>query len=139
MRHAAHEHAVGCEIHRTQFDVRFQEETVLIGGNFQHLADGRVFRIRDNTDAQSHDIRGQCYVFIEDWIQDFHLTLVPGMIRKERDDAQLAYFWHIPWPAHTIFRIVPWRKEMMESMLENTLIGFHTSQDCRNFLLTGGE
>ncbi len=70
------------------------------------------------------------------WIQDFHLTLVPGMIRKESDEALLAYFWHIPWPAHTVFRIVPWRREIMESMLENTLIGFHTSQDCRNFLLT---
>jgi len=70
------------------------------------------------------------------WVQDFHLTLVPGMIRKEREDAQLAYFWHIPWPSNTTFRIMPWRREIMESMLENTLVGFHTSQDCRNFLLT---
>jgi len=70
------------------------------------------------------------------WMQDFHLTLVPGIIKKEREDAFLAHFWHIPWPSHTIFRIVPWRREIMDSMLENTFIGFHTMQDCRNFLLT---
>lgn len=58
------------------------------------------------------------------------------MIKKKRDDAHLAYFWHIPWPSHTVFRIVPWGEEIISSMLESTLVGFHTLHDCRNFLLT---
>ena len=70
------------------------------------------------------------------WVHDFHLTLVPGIIKKKRPDAFLAHFWHIPWPSHTTFRTVPWRKELMLSMLENTFIGFHTMHDCRNFLFT---
>jgi len=70
------------------------------------------------------------------WIQDFHLTLVPGIVKKTGKDVVMAHFWHIPWPPHTIFRILPWREEILSSLLENTLIGFHTREDCRNFLHT---
>jgi trehalose-6-phosphate synthase len=45
-------------------------------------------------------------------------------------------FWHIPWPNPEVFRIMPWRKEMLESMLANDLIGFHTRAHGLNFLDT---
>ncbi|HEV3245084.1 MAG TPA: trehalose-6-phosphate synthase [Candidatus Paceibacterota bacterium] len=69
-------------------------------------------------------------------VQDFHLALVPSLIKKSRPDAQVAIFWHIPWPSAAQFSICPWRKEILEGMLGADLVGFHTQQYCNNFLDT---
>jgi trehalose-6-phosphate synthase len=70
------------------------------------------------------------------FVQDFHLALVPALIKKSRPDAQVAIFWHIPWPSAAQFAICPWRKEILEGMLGADLVGFHTQQYCNNFLET---
>lgn len=72
-------------------------------------------------------------------VQDYHLALVPEMIKKSRPDAQIAMFWHIPWPAAAQFSICPWRKEILKGMLGADLIGFHTRQYCNNFMDTVGN
>ena len=59
-------------------------------------------------------------------VQDYHLALVPALIKKSRPDAQVAIFWHIPWPSAAQFNICPSRKEVLEGMLGADLIGFHT-------------
>lgn len=69
-------------------------------------------------------------------VQDYHLALVPALIKKSRPDAQVAIFWHIPWPAAAQFGICPWRKQILEGMLGADLIGFHTQQYCNNFIDT---
>lgn len=69
-------------------------------------------------------------------IQDYHLSLLPGMIKKARPDAEVALFWHLPWPSAEQFSICPWRKEILEGMLGADLIGFHTQQYCNNFIET---
>lgn len=69
-------------------------------------------------------------------VQDFHLALVPALIKKSRPDAQVAIFWHIPWPSAAQFSICPWRKEILEGMLGADLVGFHTQQYCNNFMDT---
>ncbi|MDO8552211.1 MAG: trehalose-6-phosphate synthase [bacterium] len=69
-------------------------------------------------------------------VQDYHLALVPALIKKSRPDAQVAMFWHIPWPSATQFNICPWRKEILEGMLGADLMGFHTQQNCNNFMDT---
>lgn len=69
-------------------------------------------------------------------VQDFHLALVPEMIKKSRPDAQIAIFWHIPWPSPAQFSICPWRKEILLGLLGADLIGFHTQQNCNNFIDT---
>lgn len=69
-------------------------------------------------------------------VQDFHLALVPALIKKSRPDAQVAIFWHIPWPSAAQFSICPWRKEILEGMLGADLVGFHTQQYCNNFMET---
>ncbi|OGG52671.1 hypothetical protein A3H16_01120 [Candidatus Kaiserbacteria bacterium RIFCSPLOWO2_12_FULL_53_8] len=69
-------------------------------------------------------------------VQDYHLALVPALIKKSRPDAQVAMFWHIPWPSAAQFNICPWRKELLEGMLGADLIGFHTQQYCNNFMDT---
>lgn len=69
-------------------------------------------------------------------VQDYHLALVPALIKKRRPDAQVAIFWHIPWPSAAQFAICPWRKEILDGMLGADLVGFHTQQYCNNFMDT---
>lgn len=69
-------------------------------------------------------------------IQDFHFALLPEMIKASRPDAQVALFWHIPWPNAEAFGICPWRKELLGGMLGADVVGFHTQQYCNNFMDT---
>lgn len=71
-------------------------------------------------------------------VQDYQLALVPAMIKKSRPDAQVAMFWHIPWPSAVQFSICPWRLDILEGLLGADLIGFHTQQYCNDFLDTVG-
>jgi len=72
-------------------------------------------------------------------VQDFHLALLPRMIKKSRSDAQVGIFWHIPWVGSESFSICPWKKEILEGMLGADLLGFHTQQHCNNFIETVGS
>jgi trehalose 6-phosphate synthase len=69
-------------------------------------------------------------------VQDYHFALLPALVKKERPDARLAIFWHIPWPNAESFGICPWQKEILQGMLGADLIGFHTQFHCNNFLET---
>jgi trehalose 6-phosphate synthase len=69
-------------------------------------------------------------------IQDYHFALLPQMIKKERPDAKVAIFWHIPWPNPESFGICPWQQEILMGMLGADLVGFHTQSFCNNFLET---
>jgi len=69
-------------------------------------------------------------------VQDYHLSLVPLLIKKARPDARVALFWHIPWPNPESFGICPWRQEILMGMLGADLIGFHIQFFCNNFLDT---
>lgn len=68
------------------------------------------------------------------WIHDYHLLLLPKMIRSECPDATIGFFQHIPFPSFEIFRLLPWRSELLEGMLGANLVGFHTYDDARHFL-----
>ena len=68
------------------------------------------------------------------WIQDYHLMLAPGHIRTALPDATIAHFWHIPWPAMEVFRILPWSRELLRGMLGCDLIGFHVEEYVENFI-----
>jgi trehalose 6-phosphate synthase len=72
-------------------------------------------------------------------VQDYHMMLLPALIKASRPDAQVAIFWHIPWASAEAFSICPWRKELLQGMLGADLIGFHTQQYCNNFLDTVGS
>ncbi|MGQ0685946.1 alpha,alpha-trehalose-phosphate synthase (UDP-forming) [Bradyrhizobium sp.] len=67
-------------------------------------------------------------------VQDYHLALVPGMIREKLPRATIATFWHIPWPNAETFGICPWKEEIIEGLLGSTIVGFHTQFHCNNFL-----
>lgn len=59
------------------------------------------------------------------WIHDFQLMLVPGMVKDKRPELKLGFFLHIPFPSSEIFRELPQRKEILESLLKCDQIGFH--------------
>ena len=69
-------------------------------------------------------------------VQDYHFALLPRMIREQLPKATIIMFWHIPWPNPESFGICPWREEILQGMLGNTLLGFHTPFHCKNFLET---
>ncbi|MDP3998260.1 MAG: trehalose-6-phosphate synthase [bacterium] len=72
-------------------------------------------------------------------IQDFHLALLPKMIKNARPDAAIGLFWHVPWVSPESFSICPWKKEIVDGMLGADLIGFHTQLHCNNFIETVGR
>ncbi|PWB69803.1 trehalose-6-phosphate synthase [candidate division GN15 bacterium] len=70
------------------------------------------------------------------FIQDYHLGLLPRMLKNRRPDLTIAQFWHIPWPNREAFRIFPWAEELLDGLLGNDLLGFHVQYHCNNFLDT---
>ncbi|MEJ2040863.1 MAG: bifunctional alpha,alpha-trehalose-phosphate synthase (UDP-forming)/trehalose-phosphatase, partial [Desulfosarcinaceae bacterium] len=70
------------------------------------------------------------------WIHDYHLMLLPAMLRSRRPDLQIGFFLHTPFPSYEIFRCHPNRVELLEGLLGADLIGFHTSGYLRHFRST---
>jgi len=68
------------------------------------------------------------------WIHDYHLMLLPGLIRERFPDATIGFFLHIPFPSVDLFRLIPWRRRILEGVLGADLIGFHTYDYAHNFL-----
>ena len=67
------------------------------------------------------------------WIQDYHLMLVPKMLRAERPKARVGWFCHIPWPPPDTFGILPWRQQVLEGLLGADVLGFHLPDYARHF------
>jgi trehalose 6-phosphate synthase/phosphatase len=70
------------------------------------------------------------------WIHDYHLMLLPKLVREEFPEMPIGFFLHIPFPSWEIFRLLPrpWREEILEGLLGASLIGFHTHDYARDFL-----
>lgn len=68
------------------------------------------------------------------WIHDYHLMLLPRLLRKSLPKATIGFFLHIPFPSLEVFRLLPWRKEILQGLLGADLIGFHTFDYARHFL-----
>lgn len=68
------------------------------------------------------------------WINDYHLALLPKLLKEMRPSLTIGTFWHIPWPTYEIFRICPWRKELLEGLLGSDFIGFHRGYHVENFI-----
>ncbi len=68
------------------------------------------------------------------WVHDYHLSLVPHLIREEMHNARIGFFWHIPWPPPELFSTIPWCRQILEGLLGNDLIGFQTCSYAKNFM-----
>lgn len=68
------------------------------------------------------------------WVHDYQLMLLPAMLREQFPNLSIGFFLHIPFPSYEIFRVLPWRKEILKGLLGSSLIGFHTFGYMRHFL-----
>jgi trehalose 6-phosphate synthase/phosphatase len=67
------------------------------------------------------------------WVHDYHLLLLPQLIREALPDARIGFFLHIPFPSSEIFRTLPWREEVLHGLLGADIIGFHSHGYARHF------
>ncbi|KAI8869295.1 hypothetical protein GQ42DRAFT_109459, partial [Ramicandelaber brevisporus] len=70
------------------------------------------------------------------WVNDYHLCLLPAMLRSRLPRATIGFFLHIPFPSSEIFRCLHVRRELLEGMLAADLVGFQTYAFQRHFLQT---
>ncbi|HET9265791.1 MAG TPA: bifunctional alpha,alpha-trehalose-phosphate synthase (UDP-forming)/trehalose-phosphatase [Vicinamibacterales bacterium] len=68
------------------------------------------------------------------WIHDYQLMLVPAMLRERLPDARIGFFLHIPFPSSEVFRVLPWRTQILRGLLGADLLGFHTFAYLRHFV-----
>lgn len=68
------------------------------------------------------------------WVHDYQLMLLPRLLRERLPDSEISFFLHIPWPSFELFRLLPWREEILNGLLGADLIGFHTYDYVRHFL-----
>jgi trehalose 6-phosphate synthase/phosphatase len=67
------------------------------------------------------------------WVHDYHLLLLPGLLRQRLPDAQIGFFLHIPFPTEELFRTLPERDQLLRGLLGADLVGFHTPAYLRHF------
>lgn len=67
------------------------------------------------------------------WVHDYHLQLVPRMLRAIRDDLKIGFFLHIPFPPEELFAWLPWRGQILEGLLGADVVGFQTYAGVQNF------
>ncbi|MFI7574140.1 trehalose-6-phosphate synthase [Micromonospora sp. NPDC049497] len=67
------------------------------------------------------------------WVQDYHLQLVPGLLRDLRPDLRIGFFLHAPFPPPELFMQLPRRAELLRGMLGADLVGFQRAQAAHNF------
>ncbi|PKA66551.1 Alpha,alpha-trehalose-phosphate synthase [UDP-forming] 6 [Apostasia shenzhenica] len=68
------------------------------------------------------------------WVHDYHLMILPTFLRKRFNRVKLGFFLHSPFPSSEIYRTLPVREEILRSLLNSDLIGFHTFDYARHFL-----
>jgi trehalose 6-phosphate synthase/phosphatase len=68
------------------------------------------------------------------WVHDYHLMLLPKLLRERLPKATIGFFLHIPFPSFEIFRLLPWREQILDGLLGADLLGFHTYDYVRHFL-----
>ncbi|MCG0278239.1 MAG: trehalose-6-phosphate synthase [Thermanaeromonas sp.] len=68
------------------------------------------------------------------WVNDYHLALVPGIIRRHKPGLKQAFFWHIPFPHYDLFATLPWARAILRGLLGSDVIGFHLPDYSYNFL-----
>jgi len=68
------------------------------------------------------------------WVHDYHLQLVPRMIRELKPNVRIGFFLHIPFPPQELFAQLPWRRAILEGLLGADVVGFQTAMGVHNFV-----
>ncbi|TVS04100.1 MAG: glucosylglycerol-phosphate synthase [Rhodobacteraceae bacterium] len=67
------------------------------------------------------------------WIHDYNLWLVPGYLRQLKPKATICFFHHTPFPGPDMFNVLPWREEIINSLMACDSVGFHIPRYAQNF------
>lgn len=81
-------------------------------------------------DVVARDVKKNDYV----WVHDYHLMMVAKELRGMGVDCRVGFFLHTPFPPLDIFMKLPWRRQILEALLEYDLLGFQTARDRSNFI-----
>ncbi|WP_345986804.1 glucosylglycerol-phosphate synthase [Sulfurimonas sp. HSL-1656] len=140
-----YEHLRVCRVPLTAYDVKifyevfskeafwlllhsFHEKAVFNHDHWKHFCDvNRIFA--ENTAAEAAE--GAVV-----WIHDYNLWMVPGYLRQLRPDVKIAFYHHTPFPSADIFNMLPWRRDIINSLLQCDYVGFHIPQYVDNFVNT---
>jgi trehalose 6-phosphate synthase/phosphatase len=67
------------------------------------------------------------------WIHDYHLGLLPALIKQSSPHTSVCHFWHVPWPGPDVLRILPERRELLEGLLAADCLTFQTMSSATAF------
>ena len=73
------------------------------------------------------------------WIHDYHLMVLPSILRQKFPSSKIGWFLHTPFPSSEVYRVLPVRQEILEGLLGADLVGFHTYDYVRHFLSCCGR
>jgi trehalose 6-phosphate synthase/phosphatase len=68
------------------------------------------------------------------WVHDYHLMLVPALVRQRQRRSRISWFCHVPWPSQDLFKVLPWRHAILDGLLAADVLTFHTEAYARNFM-----
>jgi glucosylglycerol-phosphate synthase len=68
------------------------------------------------------------------WVHDYNLWMVPAFLRPLRPDLRIAFFHHTAFPSSDVFNILPWRRDIIGSLLQCDYVGFHIPRYVENFV-----
>src|SRR5438067_12995905 len=70
------------------------------------------------------------------WVHDYHLMLLPRLLREKIPELSIGFFLHTPFPSYDIFRTLPtrMRRQILEGILGADLVGFHTIDYTQHFI-----
>ena len=87
----------------------------------QTFADAAVAAVRSQPDALL-------------WVHDYHLMLVPQLVRERLPDQRIGFFLHVPWPSADLYIRLPWRAQLLRGLLGADVVSFHIERYRRNFV-----
>jgi trehalose-phosphatase len=106
-----------------------------------HGESHRVFSVARHWEAYQRVNNSFCQALLEEaspdaviWLHDYHLCLLPRLLRQVSTRLTIAHFWHIPWPSWEVFRLLPQGAELLAGLLGNDQLGFHIPLYAHNFL-----
>lgn len=114
-------HMVSTATDHTQHTTRFDDRLWRVYMNVNRMFRDKVVEVYDG-DRQLI------------WVHDYHLMLLPQALRSRLSGVKIGFFLHIPWPSSEVYRVLPWRNELLKGMLSATLLGFHLFDYARHFL-----
>jgi trehalose 6-phosphate synthase/phosphatase len=72
------------------------------------------------------------------WVHDYHLMLVPGLLKQGGKPVPSSFFLHIPFPSYEIIKLIPeeWRSDLLKSLLCADVVGFQTTDYSNHFKIS---